>query len=400
LAGGGEQVHLSVVKMSYGQNTGSVAPLNVLIVTAWDPLSGVLSVHRTLARELSGRGVRFSAFAFDGWAPDSAWTFCERLIDGTGTTLAEVLMTGDYDLIHCVDTTYSPPWGVEKWVRRARFRGAVVLMASVADRVLTEPSHATAYVACSQAAADTLSADADRRVVVIPNGFDETVFTPGGGALETRKPVLVWVGRAPDERKGLDLFVELLDRRPGLDAVVIDGDPTGLAAEAEVRHLGARVRRLTGLQPDEMAHMYRGAARSGGAFISTSRSEAFGIAAIEAMACRCPVVLPNIPGHAQFVDGVHAVIYERSDGNEGIVRALARLDDPAFREALVESAERAAHELWSGSSMADAYYAVYLEARERASNGKSVTDGVSRLFWRGVLVGRPAWRSARALVGR
>ncbi len=103
--------------------------MRVLIVSAWDPMSGVTTVHWLLARRLAQHGVRYSAYAFDGWRADTWWTFCDELIGGPSPTLAEVLMSGDYDLVHCVHTTYSPPYGVETWVRRARFRGPVVLIA-------------------------------------------------------------------------------------------------------------------------------------------------------------------------------------------------------------------------------------------------------------------------------
>ena len=87
--------------------------MRVLIASAWDPKSGVVTVYRSLARHLAQRGVRFSAFAFDGWSDETWWTFCDELIDGQSTTLAQVLMSGRYDLVHCIETSYSPPYGVE-----------------------------------------------------------------------------------------------------------------------------------------------------------------------------------------------------------------------------------------------------------------------------------------------
>src|SRR4051812_12963443 len=73
-----------------------IETVRVLIISAWDPTSGVLTVYRSLARHLAPKGVRFSAYAFDGWRPDTLWKdFCEDLIDGRQVTLAEVLMTDD-----------------------------------------------------------------------------------------------------------------------------------------------------------------------------------------------------------------------------------------------------------------------------------------------------------------
>jgi glycosyltransferase involved in cell wall biosynthesis len=369
----------------------------VLIVSAWDPTSGVLTFHRSLARHLAARGVHFSAYAFDGWQPETLWSFCDRLIDGRSVTLSEVLMEGDYDLIHCVDTTYSPPWGVEKWVRRARFRGPIILMAQVAIRELTEQAHATSYVACSKAAAETLARDADGPVELIYNGYDEQVFVPGRVANVGDLPLLVWVGRMTEPRKGAALFLDAVELLPNHRAVLVDAGGRSDALEDRIARLGARVERRSSLTPSQMADLYREASASGGAFLSTSTYEGFPFAVVEAMACECPVVVSRAPGHEEFVDGLQAVVYELENGPAGILEALDQLGDTGLRDRLALGARVEAERRWTSAAMADAYYSVYTTALDKIRGSGRLTDPVARAGWRLALRARPAWRRLRGL---
>ncbi|HEU5373502.1 MAG TPA: glycosyltransferase family 4 protein [Gaiellaceae bacterium] len=369
--------------------------MHVLIVSAWDPKSGVLSVYRSLARHLSRRGVRFSAFAFDGWSADTWWTFCDELIDGRTTTLSETLMSGRYDLIHCVDTTYAPPYGVEKWVSRARFRGPVILMAQqVERRQLRGPAHATRYVACSQAAADILAQDADRPVAVIPNGYDESVFRPQPGERSDR-PLFVWVGRSYDNVKGVDLFLDAVEAIPNCEGIVVDSG-SGESIASRLLQTDPRISHRPLLTPPELAGVLQKAAGSGGAFISTSLYEAFGIAAVEAMACECPVIAPRVPGHEHLIDRGNALVYDRAAGINGIKAAVEQLQDPVFRRQLVRQAREQAVENWTSRTMADAYSRLYEDALREPSM-QHLADPFARFAWRLLLKARPWMHRMRRL---
>jgi glycosyltransferase involved in cell wall biosynthesis len=372
--------------------------VHVLIVSAWDPTSGVLTVYRSLAKHLGPQGVRFSAFAFDGWSVDTWWTFCDELIDGRTITLADVLMSGRYDLLHCVDTTYSPPYGVETWVRRSRFRGPVVLMAQVARRELTGPAHATRFVACSPAAADILAGDADGPVAVIANGYDEEVFRPGRVDY-TGRPFLAWVGRSYDPQKGVNLFLDAVESLPGYDAVLVDADPGGKSIRNRLDRLGPRVRHRSLLEPDQMAEVYRAAAVSGGALVCTSLYEGFPLAIAEAMACGCPIIAPQVAGLDHLVDGCNALLFNRSSGAHGIATALRRLESPDLRADLVAQALRQAGELWTSRTMADSYMRLYEEAVTATPNQPSRRDRAVSAAWHVALSARPAWHRFRRLVG-
>jgi glycosyltransferase involved in cell wall biosynthesis len=378
--------------------------MNVLIASAWDPRSGVLSVYRALAKHLGPEGVRFSAFAFDGWRDDTLWTFCDELIDGRDTTLAEVLIAGRYDVLHCIDSAYSRPYGVETWVRRSRFRGPTVLMSQLAKRELTAPAHATRYVACSDDAAEILRRDADGEVIVIPNSYDEDVFRPAritGPA--PQRPLLVWVGRGCDPLKDVELFLDTVQASPDADAVLLDADlDVSDAIQQRLTQLGPRARRSALLEPHEVAALLCRAAASGGALVCTSRIEGFFIAAAEAMACECPVVAPRIPGLGHLEDGVTAMLYDRADGSEGVAGALERLADGDVRARLVETARREAERRWRSGAMASAYLEIYSDGLREVRSGSEwqhLLDPLRRLFWRVALRSRRWWQQRRASSG-
>ena len=310
--------------------------------------------------------------------------------------------TSRYDVLHCIDSAYSPPYGIETWAHRARFRGAVLLMSQSTDRELTGPARATRYAACSEAAAATLAQDAQGPIVVIPNGYDESVFTPGTFDPPVR-PVLVWVGRSFDPLKDFGLFADVVEALPDTDAIVVDAThdpPTEI--RRRMSDIGPRLRHTALLEPHEMADIYRTAAASGGAFVCTSRSEGFNIAASEAIACECPVVVPRLPGLARFTDGVDAFVYERSDGAQAIVDSLKRLDEPGVRQRSVEEGSRHARRLWASETMAKGYLWLYEDALAAAATApeERVANAIARRAWRIALRVRPHWHDVQGTFGR
>ncbi len=271
--------------------------------------------------------------------------------------------------------------------------------------MLNGPAHATRYVACSADAAETLALDADGDVVVIPNGYDEDVFRSGDAAPRQR-PLLVWVGRSADPEKDVGLFLDALSLLPDYDAVIVDALIDSREADLVrgwVRLLGSRVTHVGPLSQPELAELLTVAAGSGGAFVCTSRYEGFLIAASEAIACACPVVVPRLAGLRRLLDGRDAVVFDRSLGAPGLVEAIEKSREPAVRAAVVRGGlEDVA--AWSSSAMADAYLGLYeeaLAAMPPPTLAQRIADPVARRAWKLALRVRPRWhRRSRFLGGR
>ncbi|MFV1990919.1 MAG: glycosyltransferase [Acidimicrobiales bacterium] len=159
---------------------------------------------------------------------------------------------------------------------------------------------------------DLYGADRDRVEVVSP-GVDHRYFTPGSRSAAREVlglgpvPMLLFVGRI-QRLKGLDLAVETLAASEHSDAkLVVVGGPSGLEGFGALQHaedlaheLGVadRVRWTSPLAHHRLGAYYRAA----DVCIVPSRSESFGLVALEAASCGLPVVAAHVGGLAEVVD--------------------------------------------------------------------------------------------------
>jgi D-inositol-3-phosphate glycosyltransferase len=158
-------------------------------------------------------------------------------------------------------------------------------------------------------------ADPDRIEIVAP-GVDHAFFSPGHRpqarralGLEGGGPMLLFVGRI-QPLKGLDVAVRALAQlRPSFpdSFLVVVGGPSGRAGAAEVQRIAAlaadlglegRVRTVAP-QPHELLSTYY---RAADVCLVPSRSESFGLVALEAAACGTPVVASAVGGLRTLVD--------------------------------------------------------------------------------------------------
>src|SRR4051794_37337377 len=179
-------------------------------------------------------------------------------------------------------------------------------------------------VACSDAITASCPAEAEQlvrlygarpeRIELVPPGVVHAFFSPGDRAgartalgLPQDRPVLLFVGRI-QPLKGLDVAVralaELRDRGAVLVAV---GGPSGLDGEVEAtkvrllaEELGVEDRiRWIDPQPHYLLSTFY---RAADVVLVPSRSESFGLVALEAAACGTPVVAAAVGGLRTLVD--------------------------------------------------------------------------------------------------
>jgi glycosyltransferase involved in cell wall biosynthesis len=167
----------------------------------------------------------------------------------------------------------------------------------------------------------------DAKVEVVPNPVDADRFLPElpRDAARARLgmgegPLALFVGRLA-HHKGIEQFLEAAQHSGALHAIVGEG-PERPRLEALARRLGVatRVRFLGRVRTEDLPWAY--AACDVAALPSVSRLEAFGIAALEAMASGRAVVVSDIPGVREVVE--HDV--------SGVV--VAPLDARALGEAI------------------------------------------------------------------
>ena len=166
--------------------------------------------------------------------------------------------------------------------------------------------------------------------------------------------------------KGLDTLLSAYAaiEDPTLRLVIAGAleDETFLSAADDLRRqigelrLGERVL-LTGFVPDEtLACLYAGAV----IFVSPSRSEGFGLPAVEAAAAGTPLVLSDIPAHRETLG--EAAAFFRPDDAHGLAERLVDLlrDDAGLARRGAAAQQHADGLSWDAS--AAALRAVLVEA--------------------------------------
>ena len=201
-------------------------------------------------------------------------------------------------------------------------------------------------------------------VEVITPGVDRAYFSPGSRAGARSAlglgdhPVLLFVGRI-QPLKGVDVAVETLAalRDPSSLLLVVGGasgtegdhEMSRVTALAETLGVSERVR-FVQPQPHHLLATYY---RAADVVLVPSRSESFGLVALEASACGTPVVATAVGGLLSLVDdGVNGFLVPERDGEMFARRAAQILGDAELAARMSESAvRRSASYSWQRAAM-------------------------------------------------
>jgi D-inositol-3-phosphate glycosyltransferase len=199
------------------------------------------------------------------------------------------------------------------------------------------------------------------RIEIVPPGVDHAFFSPGdqagarqGVGWSTPGPMLLFVGRI-QPLKGLDVAVGALaaldDERAHLAVVGGPSGPDGPAELSRVVQLAIDlgVRDRVRFVPPQPHHLLSGWYRAADVVLVPSRSESFGLVALEAAACGRPVVAADVGGLRTIVDdGRTGFLLERRDPEAYATKVAALLADPALAARVGDdAARRAAGFTWS-----------------------------------------------------
>lgn len=247
-----------------------------------------------------------------------------------------------------------------------RQAGILRIYRPLMERVLARMDRIIATSPAYAASSPYLRANADR-VRVIPLGIDLTPFvTPDPAAVAARarygEPLLLFMGRLR-YYKGLDVLLRALPLVEGARLVVAGSGPMGAEWRALAESLGVAGRTLFigDVSDGEQRALYQAA----DVYVlpATQRSEAFGVALIEAMASGLPVVTTEIGTGTSYVNqaGVTGLIVPPHDPPALATAIRALLDDPQRRAAMGAAARARAVSEFDQATMLERVLALYDE---------------------------------------
>ena len=289
--------------------------------------------------ELEGRGydVVHTHYWLSGWVGRSAKQIWRVPLVASFHTLGKVK---NYSLAGGEDP--EPP---------ARLTGEERVIAE-ADRILAPtPAEAAQLVGLYRADPDAIR--------IVPPGVDHTIFVPHPKAaararlhLDPEMCLALYVGRL-QPHKGPDVAVRTLAEAVARDperclVLAIVGGPSGSSHGEEVTRLldlaaaldvSDRVMFFPPQPQPRLADFYSAA----DVVLVPSRSESFGLVALEAQACATPVVAAAVGG-LRFVveDGRTGFLVEGHDPGDHADRLLAVLKDPEVERRMGEEGARQA----------------------------------------------------------
>jgi D-inositol-3-phosphate glycosyltransferase len=228
----------------------------------------------------------------------------------------------------------------------------------------------TEVIGCSDAILASCTAEAQQlvelydappeRIEIVPPGVDHAFFSPGDrqGARTALglgdHPVLLFVGRI-QPLKGLTVAIESLALlRDPTAVLVVVGGPSGAQGADEL----TRARRLVDLHglhdqvrfvPPQPHHLLSTYYRAADVCVVPSRSESFGLVALEAAACGTPVVAAAVGGLTTLVEhGRTGHLVDERAAPSFAAAVADLLGDPAGATTMADvAARRARSYTWS-----------------------------------------------------
>jgi glycosyltransferase involved in cell wall biosynthesis len=265
-----------------------------------------------------------------------------------------------------------------------RLLGAKQSLQMALYRLFFWSAQCTVFVCESQRAYWRRRGVFSRRTAVIYNGVDTDSFCDVCGP-EERARLRATFGFAPQDYViGMSALlrpeknhVQLVDavarlRARGLPAralMIGEGEMRG-AVEARARELGvAGDVAITGLKHDVRPYL-----EACDVVALCSVTEAFSLAAIEAMAFRRPVVHSAVGGAAEMIiDGRNGLLFPVGD-TEALVERLARLADPEVCRLMGDRARGVVEMLFTERGMVDRYEKLLTEL-SAGKAGRSIAPG-------------------------
>lgn len=324
------------------------------------------------------------------------------LFEGDGSlkgffrALKAALNAGEYDIIHI----HSPHLGF-MFLIAALFSYRKLLSSTVItvhdsyqdyklrNRLMFIPAFASfqRIVCCGQASYESFpplfKRLAGNRLCVVPNSLD--IARVDRIALNVRQDkrrtagfTVVAVSRLVDIKNPFAVLTAFQEATEKTSRLIYMGEgPLRKSLTSKSQEAGHNDRiEFTGLVPREKVFENL---LNADLFISASRGEGLPVSVLEAMACRCPVLLSDIPPHREIVESLGFVPLIQPDDTAGLAREIKKFSEMSIseREALGQRCRKVIEERFSLPAMHAGYEEVYRQVISNRSQLRFKTNVLS-----------------------
>ena len=357
--------------------------MKILLAYEWCEVGGVEAFMVSLAEVVRERGHQCELFFFEHGPMEQRLPADFVAHYGDLAECMKLVRSRGFDIVHA----NSSDWrlGISA-VRSAGARLVITAHGMVVPG--WNSTNCDAFVSCSGWQAEEQKAFTDIPIHAVLNGVDTDKFKPAADAPPTSPPIVAWVGR------GIDMTHKRIDRlaaiapalhRAGLRLWL--ADPYGPEEVEKVAPEAARTLReiagFWGAVPKEgLPAFFQEVAASGGCVLSTSVREGLPMALVEAQACGCPVIGPDVRGVNECVDPAQGGLLYQSGMEPGQLANLVidTLRDTQRMRWRRETCARYAREEFSLERMARDYIRIYHETLDN-SERKSAPVGIRARLW-------------------
>ena len=360
---------------------------------AWDAPGGVQAHVRDLTSQLQARGHDVSVLApalDDDDLPDFVVSAGRPVSIPYNGSVAKLMMgpvsavrtrrwltTGGFDVVHVHEPTAPSISMITCWFAK----GPLVVTHHTSNpksRALlafepvlaTAMEKASARIAVSTTARDTVEEHLGSTAVIVPNGVDVSSYAeadplPPDPAGRAR---VVFLGRIDEPRKGLATLLKAVEvlASQGIKPQVLVAGPGDL--DDVIKDLAPAIDDQVELLGAVTEEHKRSLLRSADVFVAPNLGgESFGIILVEAMAAGAAVLASDLESFAQVLqDGDAGWLFPAGDAEALAVELKALLEDPGLRASLAGRGRKRAEDYdWPGiTEQILAIYATVVESGE------------------------------------
>ncbi len=214
---------------------------------------------------------------------------------------------------------------------------------------------------------------AGQRICAVQNGVDldrvDRALENSSRTHQERPFTVVSVGRLIEIKKPISVLNAYKQGSNGGSRLVFigEGDLRPMLVEEIGKSRLDKQAKITGLLPRDELFAYLARADL---FVSASRGEGLPVAVLEAMACRCPVILSDIPPHREIASGVDFIPLIQLNDVKGFAEQIRRFQSmaPPERSEIGRKCRQHVEERFSLTSMHRGYEKVYLQLLDESRN--------------------------------